>query len=139
MLMVVGGEPILHRLPRHLVHDRGMLAFMDLTLVPKLTDVERIAEQLVQMPARERTPPVSRPAPSRRAGRVMPCPSRSCLQRRHRAVREVAREDRPHEGGMLLDDVQGAVLDPVAERRRRRPSRCPCACSRRSCRGCARR
>ena len=51
MLMVVGGEPILHGLPCRLVHDRGMLAFMDLPLVPELTDVEGIAQQLVQMPA----------------------------------------------------------------------------------------
>ena len=49
----VGGEAILHRLPERLVHDRRVLAGMDLLVMPDAADEERVGEQGIELAAGE--------------------------------------------------------------------------------------
>src|SRR6516162_8905171 len=54
MLAGVGGEPIANGGPGLIVNQRRMLPLEELTLVRNLPGVDRVCEQVVDVPARER-------------------------------------------------------------------------------------
>lgn len=58
------------------------------------------------------------------------------LELRDAAGLEIALEEIANEFGMLFEDIQRPVLDPIAERNR--PSKCPSSSRQRSCRVSAR-
>ena len=112
----VGGEAILHRLPERLVHDRRVLAGMDLLVMPDAADEERVGEQGIELAAGEggaaAAASVAMPALRRaEAGSI-----ELGLQPVHRAEREIAREDPLHQGGLLRHRLQAARLGAIADR-----------------------
>src|SRR5215207_1052973 len=102
--------------PGCLLHDRGMLAIIGLPPVRELPDVDRVGQDLVEVAPAER---LAAAAPTRsidalwhnQASGIEPT-----LEDADGAELEIAGKQAPDLDRMVLDDVQGPVLDPVAER-----------------------
>ena len=112
----VGGEPILHRLPERLVHDRGMLAGMDLVAMPDAADEERVGEHGVELAAREGGAAAAAAVPMQPLRRADAGSIELGLQPLHRAEREIALEDPLHQRRLLRHRLQAARLGAVADR-----------------------
>ena len=109
-------QALLDLVPQVLGHDRRMLAFVNLALMGDAADIDRVRQDLVDMPPAEQ-------AAARRAARAIDADrnpkalSVELLFETHHASRlEIAAEEGAHDLGMILDDVQCAILDPVAQR-----------------------
>src|SRR5271156_2995850 len=93
-----------------------MLAFMDLVFMGNPADIDRVRQELIDMPPTEQ-------AAAGRAARAMGADRKSnafsveLLFEAHHASRlEIAAKQGPHDLGMIFDDMQRAILDPVAQR-----------------------
>jgi hypothetical protein len=90
-----------------------MLAFMDLALMSDPADIDRVRQELVDVPTAEQAA-AGRAATAIDADRNPNPVSVELLFEAHHASRpEIAAKQRPHDLGMIFDDVQGAILDPV--------------------------
>ena len=93
-----------------------MLAFMDLALMGDPADVDRVRQDLIDMPPTEQSA-AGRAARAIDADRNPKALSIESLFEANDASRfQIAPEDGAHDRCMVLDDVQGAILDPVAQR-----------------------
>src|SRR5215217_5311899 len=114
--MSVRREPRLCVIPGRLLHDRGMLAIVGLPPVRQLPDVDRVGQDLVEVAPAER---LAAAAPTRsidalrhnQASGIEPT-----LEGAHGAELDIAGKQAPDQARMVLKNVQGPVLDPVAER-----------------------
>jgi hypothetical protein len=110
------GKLTLDPVPALVIDDRGMKAFMDLILVGQPTDVDRVRQDLIEMPSADQ------PA----SGRLAPAIGsswqpdvlliQSDLEPHDAADLEIAPKEIAHEDGMLLDDMERPIVDPIAER-----------------------
>src|SRR5215218_8530954 len=115
-LMSMRRELGLCSVPGPLLHDRGMLANVGLPPVRQSPDVDRVGQDLVEVAPAER---LAAAAPTRsidalrhnQASGIEPT-----LEGADRAELEITGKQAPDQDCMVLDDVQGPVLDPVAER-----------------------
>ena len=106
----------LHTTPLVRLYDRRVLAFMDNPLVADLADVERVGEDLVDVPARHELPAVV-PARLRHAAlRPVPQPLGLLRDEMQRPMRLVKREERPDRIGLRCIDGQCPARGIVAER-----------------------
>src|ERR1700733_12341053 len=93
-----------------------MLAFVHLALMSDAADIDRVRQDLVDVPPTEQSA-AGRAATAIDADRKPNALSVELLFEAHHASRfEIAVKQRPHDCRMILDDVQGAILDPVAQR-----------------------
>src|SRR5829696_8203268 len=114
--MIVRRELGLCVIPGRLLHDRGMLAIVGLPLVRELPDVDWVGQYLVEVAPAER---LAAAASTRsidalrhmQGGGIEPT-----LEGAHGAELEIAGKQAPDQDCMVLDNVQGTVLEPVAER-----------------------
>ena len=90
----VGGQLLLHRLPERRLHDRGVLAGMDLVPVPDAADEERVGEQGVEPAAGEGGAAAAASAPMQPFRGADAGGIELGLQLADRAERKVAREIR---------------------------------------------
>ena len=107
------GKPTLDPVPTLVIDDRSMKAFMDLVLVGQPTDVDRVRQDLVEMPSADQ-PASGRLAPavgSSRQPDVLPV--QSSLEPHDAA--EIAPKEVADEGGMLLDDLERPIVDPISQ------------------------
>src|ERR1700675_3631738 len=110
------GKPALDPVPALVIDDRVMKAFMDLVLVGEPTNVDRVRQDLVEMPSADQ------PAPCDLASAIGPNGEsdvllvQSSLEPHDAAGLEIAPKEMAHEGGMLLDDMERPIDDPIAER-----------------------
>src|SRR5215207_7455316 len=103
-------------IPGRLLRDRGMLAIVGLPPVREPPDVDRVGQDLVEVAPAER---LAAAAPTRsidalwhnQASGIEPT-----LEGADGAELERAGKQAPDQDCMVLDDVQGPVLDPIAER-----------------------
>jgi hypothetical protein len=116
MLVMVRGQFGLHRIPGRRVDDRRMLALMDPALVGEPADIDRVRQNGVEMPTAERLPARAPPCPVDPLRHTEAGIDHMPLLGRDGAALEIAREDGPDQGGVLLHDVQGSIADPIAER-----------------------
>src|SRR6202453_3161717 len=92
-----------------------MLAFMDLVFMGNPADIDRVRQELIDMPPTEQAAP-GRAATAIDADRKPNAFSVELLLKAHHASRlEIAAKQGPHDLGMIFDDVQRAVLDPVTQ------------------------
>ena len=68
------------------------------------------------MPRLISPPPVERPAPSIRTGNPNALSVETLLETHHASRLEIAAKEGPHDAGVILDDTQRAVHNPIAER-----------------------
>src|ERR1700688_2862161 len=110
------GKPALDPVPALLIDDRTVKAFMDLVLVGQPTDVDRVRQDLVQMPSADQ------PASSRLALAIGPNGEsdvllvQSSLEPDDAAGLQIAAKEIAHEGGMLLDDMERPIIGSIGER-----------------------
>jgi hypothetical protein len=89
---------------------------VNLAFVGDPTDVDRVRQDLVDVPTAEQSPP-GRAAPTIDADWKPNSVSVELLLKAHDAPRlEIATKQRPHDLGTIFDDVQRAIFDPVAQR-----------------------
>ncbi len=113
-LMVL--QALLDSVPQVLRHNRLMLALVDLAFVGDPADVDWVGQDLVDMPPAQRTA-AGGPARSIDADRKPKALSIQLLFETHDASRlEIAAEEGAHDLGMVVNDMQCAVLDQVAQR-----------------------
>jgi len=123
----VARELDLHRVPYGAIDDGRVLTGIAQFAMSDLADIDRVGEQLVDLPARERRAAVGAVSVRGCACRCSDAlASQTCFNLPDRAKREIEREDGSDGGGVIGDDLE-------------RPSTCPWPWTRRSCRGCARR
>src|ERR1700722_17780219 len=102
--------------PQILRHDWGLLAFVDLAFVGDPANVDRVRQYLVDVS------PAEQSAAGRAATAIdadwKPNPvSVELLLKAHQASRvEIAAKQGQYDLGMIFDDVQRTVLDPVTQR-----------------------
>ena len=109
-------EQSLDAIPRPLIDNRFMKAFMNLAFVGQPTEVERVRQDLVEMA------PTDQSATCGLA--VAVCPHgqpdiflvEDGLEPHDGTDLEISPKEIPHEGGVVFDYVQRPVLDPVTER-----------------------
>ena len=111
---------------------------MNLALMSDAADVDRVRQDLVDMPPAEQ-------AAARRAACAIDADRdpkalgiESLVETHDASSLEIAAKEGAYDLGMILDDVQCAILDPIAQAGRRRPSTSPSSSKRRSCRESAR-
>src|ERR1700722_5142631 len=93
-----------------------MLAFVHLALMGDLADIDGVREVLVDAPPPEQGP-AGRAATTIDADRDPNVLDVKLLFEAHQASRlEIAAKQKAHDLGMIVDDVQDPVLDPVAQR-----------------------
>src|SRR5271167_2057240 len=93
-----------------------MLTFMDLALVGDTPDIDRVRQESIDMPPTEQAA-AGRAASAIDADRKPNALSIELLFEAHHASRlEIAAKQGPYDCCMILDDAQGALLDPVAQR-----------------------
>jgi hypothetical protein len=92
-----------------------MLAFMNLAFMGDPTHIDRVRQDLVNVPPTEQSAP-GRAAPAIDADRNPNLLSVELLYEAHHASRlKIAAKQGPYDCGMILDDMQRAVLDSVAQ------------------------
>src|SRR5258707_11719456 len=93
-----------------------MLSFVDLALMGDPANVNWVRQELIDMPPAEQAA-AGRAATAIDADRN-PNPLRVELlfEANDGSRLEIAAEQGPHDCCMILDDAQGAILDPVAQR-----------------------
>ena len=131
-------KPTLDAIPRLKVDDRAVQAVVDLPLVAKPSDIDRVREDPVDVASRDQ-------AAARRSARSNNSNRQSnifCiendLQSHHAAKLKVAPEEVANEFRVLLNDVKSAVFDPISEWNRAAHPDAPLLSKRRLCPGCAR-
>src|SRR5258708_5430736 len=110
------GKPTLDRVPALVIDDRGMKAFMDLVLVGQPTDVDRVRQDLVEMPSADQAASGGLAPTIGPKGESDVLLVQSELEAHDAADLEIATKEVAHEGGMLLDDMERPIVDPIAER-----------------------
>src|SRR5271166_4863889 len=91
-------------------------AFMDLALMGQPPKVDRVREDLVEVPPADQPAPCSLAPPVASNRQPNELLIQNGLEPHDAADLEIAPKEMAHEGGMLLDDMERSVLDPVAER-----------------------
>src|ERR1700722_20930837 len=93
-----------------------MVSLVNLALMSDPTNVDWVRQELIDMPSAEQ-------ATARRAARAVDADRKpkvlgvQLLLEMHHAPRfEVSPKEGAHDRCMILDDAQGAILDPVAQR-----------------------
>ena len=114
----VGGQLVLHRLPERRLHDRGVLAGMDLVPVPDAADEERVGEQGVEPAAGEGGAAAAASTPMQPFRAAEAGGIELGLELADRAERKVAREDSPHQERFLRHRLQAARRGAIADRHR---------------------
>src|SRR5882757_7832862 len=110
------GELALDPIPALVIDDRTVKAITDLVLVGQPTDVDRVRQDLVQMPSADQ------PASGRLALAIGPNREsdvllvQSSLEPDDAAGLQIAAKEIAHEGGMLLDDMERPIIGSIAER-----------------------
>ena len=84
--------------------------------MPDAADEERVGEQVVEPAAGEGGTAAAAPVPMQPLRRADAGSIELGLQPEHRAECEIAREDLPHQGGLLRHRLQAAPLGAVADR-----------------------
>src|SRR5258707_895095 len=109
------GEPLLNCIKKLPIHNRGLLAGQDFTLVFDLADIEPVAQQIEQRSAFERNAATGRTgcAQSYLCSEVVV--SEVPYQRIDSAEFEVSPVDQPDPFGFVFDDGNLAVLHLIAE------------------------
>ena len=108
-------KPTLDAIPRLKVDDRAVQAVVDLPLVAKPSDIDRVREDPVDVASRDHAA-ARRSARSNNSNRQ---PNvfgiKSGLEPHHAANLKVAPEELANEFRVLLNDVKRAVFDPITE------------------------
>src|SRR5277367_4654523 len=98
------------------IHDRGVKAVMHPTLVGQPPDIDRVRQDLIEMTAADEPAAGGLASPigsSRQPGVLL---IKDGLELHDAAGLEIALEEIANKFGMLFDDIQRPVLDPIAER-----------------------
>jgi hypothetical protein len=118
-------QALLNPIPKVLIDDRRMLAFMDLAFMGDAADIDRVRQEFVDVPPAEQAA-AGRAACAIDANRNPQTLGVEGLLEADDASRfEIALEQGAHDRGMIIDDVQSAIFDPRAVqggRRIREPS-----------------
>jgi hypothetical protein len=98
------------------IDDRIMKAFIGMTLVSQPPRVDRVRQDLVQMPSADQ--PAAYALTAKISSNWQPdvLLIHESREPHDGANLEIAAKEIAHESGMLLDDMERPVLDPVAER-----------------------
>src|SRR5260221_3502417 len=101
--------------PQVLRHDRRLLAFVNLAFVGDPADIDRVRQELIDMSPTEQSA-AGRAACAIDADWKPKALSVETLLETHHASRlEIAAKQRPHDLGMIFDDMQRSILDPVTQ------------------------
>ena len=107
-------QALLDLVPQVLIHDWLMLAFVDLALMSDPTNVDRVLQEFIDMPPTEQSA-AGRAATAIDADRNPNAISvETLLETHHASSLEISPEEGAHDLGMILDDMQRAILHPVA-------------------------
>src|SRR5271165_4017430 len=90
----VGGEKVLHLLPRLWINQRGMLTREQLAAIAHLAGVERVGQQLTQPGLAEYSIPAPLPLARRPCFRAPATPVQLAHHRQERLAFQVERKDR---------------------------------------------
>src|SRR5215471_9221579 len=116
MVAGVGGKLVANSGPGLVIDQRWMLAGVEPTLVGNLSGVNRVGEQPVEVPARERLPAARDAFRRRPTLRSEPEAVGLLLDPAHAAERAIEREDIAHRFGFDRVDDQCALARIIAER-----------------------
>src|SRR5215203_3066057 len=114
--MSVRRELSLCAVPGRLLHDRGMLAIVGLPLMRQPPDVDWVGQDLVEVTPAERLAAAASTRSIDALRHNQASGIEPTLEGADGAELEIAGKQAPDQDRMVLDDVQGPVLDPVAER-----------------------
>ena len=108
-------KPALDAIPRLKVDDRAVQAVVDLPLVAKPSDIDRVREDPVDVASRDQAAArrFARSNNSNRQSHIF-CVENG-LQSHHTVKLKVALEEVSNEFRVLLHDVKRAVFDPITE------------------------
>src|SRR5271166_5860914 len=123
-------EFLLDPVPGLRVDDRRMESVVDLPFVTQPSDIDRVRQNPVEMASRDRGPAGPSASPAHSDWRANVLGVEDGLEADHAGNFEITAEQGADELALVFDDVEGAVFNPVAERR---PSRCLSASRRRPC------
>src|ERR1700675_4186590 len=108
-------QALLDLLPQVLGDDRRVVALVHLELVGDPADIDRVRQELIDMSPTEQSA-AGRAATAVDADRKPKALSVETLLETHHASRlEVSPKEGAHDLGMILDDMQRALLNPVTQ------------------------
>src|SRR5208337_884445 len=109
---------LLNQIPKVLIDDRRMLAFVDSAFMGDAADIDRVRQEFVDVPPAEQAA-AGRAARAIDANRNPQILGVEGLLKADDASRfEIAPEQGAHDRCMIIDDAQSAILDPIAQRNR---------------------
>ena len=109
-------EQALDFVPGLMIDNRVMKPFMNLALVGQPAEVNRVRQDLVEVPSADQ-PAACHLAPAVGSnGQPDVLLVQNSIEPHDAADLEIAPKEVAHEGGMLFDDMERPVLDPIAER-----------------------
>src|SRR5215203_601403 len=114
--MSVRRELSLCAVPGHLLHDRRMQAIIGLPPVRELPDVDRVGQDLVEVAPAERLAAAASTRSIDALRHNQASGIEPTLEGADGAELDITGKQAPDQDRMVLDDVQGPVLDPIAER-----------------------
>ncbi len=109
-------QPILDSIPGLFVDDRRVLPFVNLTFVTEPADIDGVREYLIEMSPADESAAGHLALAICAKGKTDVLRDQEGIQLGDASDLEIAREKIAYDYGVLLDDVQRAILDPVAER-----------------------
>ena len=109
---------LLDPVPRFRVDDRRMKAVVDLPFVPQPSEIDRVREDPIEVTPRHQSASGSSACLARPNRRAKVLGVENYLEAHHAADFEIAAKEGADELGLLFDNVEGAIFDPVAERNR---------------------
>src|SRR5271166_1461438 len=109
-------QALLNQIPKLLIDDRRMLAFVNLALMDDAADIDRVRQEFVDVPPAEQAA-ACRPARAIDANRSPQILGVEGLLKADDASRfEIVPEQGAHDRCMIIDDVQSPIFDPIAQR-----------------------
>src|SRR5271166_5481852 len=109
-------QALLNPIPKVLIDDRRMLAFVDLAFMRDAADIDGVRQEFVNVPPAEQAAAgrVARAIDANRNPQTLGV--EGLLKADDASCFEIAPEQRAHDRSMIIDDVQSAILDPIAQR-----------------------
>lgn len=111
----LGVKPLSNSFPNIALDNGRMQSLVDLSLVAKLPDVDRVRKDPIEMPPRERTPARCPSALANAGRRNRRLGVQRGLEPDHAAEFEIPPKQTPDEFSLLFDVMESPVLDAVSK------------------------
>src|SRR5208337_2243189 len=102
--------------PGLMIDNRVMKAFMNLALVGQPAEVNRVRQDLIKVPSADQPAAGGFPTAVGSNGQPNFLLVQKTIEPHDAADLEIAPKEIAHEDGMLFDDMERPIIDPIAER-----------------------